>query len=43
MTSPQRTRLHNLAREIGVDVPSHLTRTEADDLIGDLEAMAERG
>ena len=36
MTSPQRSRLHVLAREAGVDVPSHLTRTQAEELIDDL-------
>ncbi len=40
MTGPQRSRLHILAKEAGVDVPSHLTRAEADELIDDLAQMA---
>lgn len=36
MTGPQRSRLHVLAREAGVEVPSHLTQTQAAELIEDL-------
>lgn len=36
MTGRQRSRLHTLAREAGVDVPSHLTQVQAAALIAEL-------
>ena len=43
MTGPQRSRLHALALQAGVDVPSHLTRDEAEALIDDLAQMTAGG
>lgn len=37
MTDPQRSRLGTLAEEAGVEVPAHLTKAQASELIGELE------
>ena len=37
MDDPQRSRLGTLAEEAGIEVPAHLTKTEASELIGELE------
>jgi hypothetical protein len=40
MTDPQRSRLGTLAEETGLEVPAHLTKSEASKLIGELESSA---
>jgi hypothetical protein len=37
MTDPQRSRLGTLAEEAGLEVPAHLTKTQATELIDELE------
>jgi hypothetical protein len=37
MNDPQRSRLGTLAEEAGIEVPAHLTKSEASKLIGELE------
>ena len=43
MTGPQRSYLHTLAREAGVEVPEDLTKAEASALIDELQAQTGRG
>lgn len=37
MTDPQRSRLGTLAEEAGLEIPAHLTKSQATELIDELE------
>ncbi|MGN7781247.1 DUF3072 domain-containing protein [Mycolicibacterium sp. 22603] len=43
MTGPQRSYLHTLAQEAGVEVPDGATKAQASDLIEELQAKTGRG
>lgn len=43
MTGPQRSYLHTLAQEAGVEVPDGATKAEASDLIEELQDKTGRG
>ena len=43
MTGPQHSYLETLAREAGRDLPDHLTKAQASDLIEELQAITGRG
>lgn len=43
MTGPQRSHLHTLAREAGIEVPSRMTKAAAAELIDELQEDAGRG
>jgi hypothetical protein len=42
MTAPQESYLHTLAREAGEDVPEHLSKAQASELIDELQERSER-
>lgn len=43
MTGPQRSYLGTLAQEGGVEVPAHLTKAQASELIDELQQSTGRG
>lgn len=43
ITGPQRSYVHTLAQEAGVDVPDDLTKAQASELIDDLQQQTGRG
>jgi len=43
MTGPQRSYLHTLAQEAGVEVPEEATKAEASELIDKLQEQTGRG
>lgn len=43
MTGPQRSYLHTLAQEAGIEVPSRLTKAQASELIDELQQRTGRG
>jgi hypothetical protein len=43
MTGPQHSYLQTLAREAGRELPEHLTKAQASDLIEELQATTGRG
>lgn len=43
MTGPQRSYLHTLAQEAGVEVPEDVTKAQASDLIEELQQKTGRG
>ena len=43
MTGPQRSYLGTLAQEAGVEVPAHLSRAQASELIDELQRTTGRG
>jgi hypothetical protein len=42
MTAPQESYLRTLAREAGEEVPDHLTKAQASELIDKLQGRSER-
>lgn len=43
MTGPQRSHLGTLAHEAGIEVPAHLTKAQASELIDELQQTTGRG
>jgi hypothetical protein len=43
MTGPQRSYLGTLAQEAGIEVPAHLTKAQASELIDELQQTTGRG
>ncbi|WP_328349738.1 DUF3072 domain-containing protein [Mycobacterium sp. NBC_00419] len=43
MTGPQRSYLGTLAQEAGVEVPAHMTKAQASELIDELQQSTGRG
>ena len=43
MTGPQRSYLGTLAQEAGIEVPAHLTKAHASELIDELQQTTGRG
>jgi hypothetical protein len=43
MTGPQRSYLGTLAQEAGIEVPAHLTKAQASELIDELQDTTGRG
>lgn len=43
MTGPQRSYLGTLAQEAGIEVPAHLTKAQASELIDELQHTTGRG
>lgn len=43
MTGPQRGYLGTLAQEAGIEVPAHLTKAQASELIDELQHTTGRG
>jgi hypothetical protein len=43
MTGPQRSYLGTLAQEAGIEVPAHMTKAQASELIDELQQTTGRG
>ncbi len=43
MTDPQRSYLGTLAQEAGIEVPAHMTKAQASELIDELQQTTGRG